>query len=262
MKCFKCGKLGHMKKNCYAKEENNMLLGLLDEDDDDFEQVFMTIDNEEVNREYDERMCDDSDVSSDEDENEKVYSVTYTMEEEEDKKDQFLIDTGATVHIVNDKKHLINERTDEVSVSSMDGMSKYYTRGDVELPNGIILHDVVYVKKSPRNVISLTLLNLDGYNSAQINEWCHVMKNEKVLMKVPLKGKLYQVSWNQMFIKYEEVFMINLDVEEDDDNWLDAHRNMGHASKNQLITQGYEGKDISIKEHCAVCARQRYQDYW
>ena len=159
-------------------------------------------------------------------------------------RDEFLIDSGATLHVVNDKKWLCNIEACNIYLTSIDGGNFYKTRGDVYLSNGVVLKQVVLATSLPRNIISVSRVNNDNNLKATFtHKGCQVTKNDKIVISAELRNMLYFAKFT-FTIKEEVHSMIDLDdnyiinKEDEEDDWLQKHTELGHASKNQMKTLG------------------------
>jgi hypothetical protein len=141
LKCFKCCKPGHLKHECRAKpkEENHNLIGLFGDDNsvNEEEAHMLEIDKGQIDEEEFEM---ETDVST-----EVTREAIFASEHEKftTKSEEFIVDTGATTHIVNNLDCFTYIRDDPTIVKTIQGNVRSYSRGEVLLPNGIILQDVV-----------------------------------------------------------------------------------------------------------------------
>ncbi|MDN6657306.1 MAG: hypothetical protein L0K85_06630, partial [Staphylococcus simulans] len=217
------------------------------------------------------------------------YLVLVEQENEEvnlvEQNEEFLLDTGATVHVVNNINWLTNVKKCSMNIRTINAKKNYDTVGDVKLSDDLILKDAVYIKDSPRNIISLSLLNKEGYDSVQEECVCKIKLGNKVLCQVPLKEKLYVLDTNTLFDQQQVYFVLGNDSKStrtfrdygemedkvlneilgpnvytdhvlnknEEPDWYCAHLKFGHASKNQLSTLGIKVKD-KIPNYCLDCA--------
>lgn len=206
------------------------------------------------------------------------------------KQNKFLIDSGASIHLVNNPNLLKNKRPGSISIKSLHNKVIYNVVGDLEFPNNLTLKNVVYAKDSPTNIVSLTKLNSMGYNSSQIDCVCRIYRNKEVVCETKLEDNCYYINENS-FTRLEKAFMVlgsntknisylkdysdepdefidellNEDFDDDSDDeytddiitdepdWMDAHVKGGHLSKNQLEKQGYKVEG-NVKQYCTTCA--------
>ncbi|TID28589.1 hypothetical protein CANINC_002397 [Pichia inconspicua] len=199
--------------------------------------------------------------------------------------DEFLLDTGATVHVVNDKKWLSNVKNCQMNIRTVNAKKRYDIVGDVKLNDNLVLKNVVYIKDSPRNIISLSLLNKEGFDSFQNDCVCTIKKGNSIICQVSLKDKLYVLNVRNLKEEQQVYFVLGNDSkstrtfkdygekedeildkilgEEDEGHhmmnekekpiWFSGHLKFGHASKNQLSTLGIKVKD-KIPDYCLDCA--------
>jgi hypothetical protein len=113
------------------------------------------------------------------------------------------IDSGATVHVTNSSQEFLGARTTrgERNLKVTDGReAKVEAIGSLPLVlHGgftLILNNVLYVPSLQRNIISVSLLEDDGYESLCGNNECTVMFNDKVVGLAPRQGMLYVLSLN------------------------------------------------------------------
>lgn len=245
-KCYNCGKAGHLKKYCRSKKndnqkkaESNMMIGLFeseDENDDDDDSkdnegnchMAFGCKEEEGEWIFHSDMREDRDEIVDNDMNEDVcldrcysknskcgkgYVLNASVSDKAKK--GFLIDSGASIHIVNDKNMLSNVKNDPITIYSLNKVKKYNVVGNVEFKNGMTLNNAVYIKNAPRNIISLTTLNYEGYDSDQKKCICTISKDGVNYIETKLKNKLYIVENNKLPLKERssEINMLNIDDE-------------------------------------------------
>jgi hypothetical protein len=107
------------------------------------------------------------------------------------------------VHVTNSSQEFLGARTTrgERNLKVTDGReAKVEAIGSLPLVlHGgftLILNNVLYVPSLQRNIISVSLLEDDGYESLCGNNECTVMFNDKVVGLAPRQGMLYVLSLN------------------------------------------------------------------
>jgi hypothetical protein len=113
------------------------------------------------------------------------------------------IDSGATVHVTNSLHGFLGMRTTrgERNLKVADGRKvKVEAIGTLPLVlHGgftLILNNVLYVPSLQRNLISVSLLEDDGYECLFGNNKCTIMFNDKVVGLASRQGMLYMLSLN------------------------------------------------------------------
>lgn len=184
---------------------------------------------------------------------------------------EFIIDSGATVHITKNKYMLSNLRHDPVRVYSLNNNSRTTVVGDINMHKDLFLKDVAYIPETPRNIISLSRLLMDGYEAYFSKNNCYLSKGGKIIARFNMKNKLFPIKNEDFVNEYNFHVIDSSDVETlsemDEDNdedypdWFISHVQNGHASKNQLTGMGYKVQE-KISEICPTCARQCYENHW
>jgi hypothetical protein len=64
----------------------------------------------------------------------------------------------------------------------------------------LLLNNVLYISSLQRNLISVSLLEDDGYECLFRNNKCTIIFNDKVLGLAPRQGKLYVLSLNDFLV--------------------------------------------------------------
>lgn len=220
---------------------------------------------------------------------EETYLVLAEPNQEEinliEHENEFLLDTGATIHVVNNKNWLTNMKKCEMSIRTINTKKRYDIIGEVKLNENLTLRNVVYIKDSPRNIISLSVLNKEGYDSFQEGCVCTIKRKNVTICKVPLKDKLYTLNTKDLLNTNEVYFVLGNDSkstktfkdygekedkvldeilgqgeyykqystdEKEKPKWYCDHLKYGHASKNQLHTFGIKIKG-NINDSCLDC---------
>lgn len=170
---------------------------------------------------------------------------------------EFVVDTGATAHITNDKSILSNIVSSETVIKGVNGSNKVEWEGDVNLGN-LCLRGVKLVPQSPRNIISVRRLNNQGYGCSMLHD-CKITKDGVVLAKPKTINNLWILKptdvLEQMVFNAEEQ---RIQETADSDVILSTHVKNGHCSLNQLKT--ILGENYSIAEiraslkQCITCA--------
>ena len=218
VRCYNCGKLGHFSNKCRKpKKAGSYEKVQLVECPDDFEVSF------------------DKSQTSDE-----VHFI-------DDKQLKFVLDSGATTHVVHDKSLLSDVEDTEIIIKGVNGDDMCKHKGSVNVGN-LHLVNVKHMPKAPRNIISLPQLCNCGFHVDIKGDSLKITKNGKLIANSIKDGKLWYLEPSNVL--EEMVF----DTTED----IDAiHKSNGHCSLNQMktLTNGSysESQLKDVLNNCDTC---------
>ena len=177
----------------------------------------------------------------------------------------WLIDSGASHHITNDKSMLLNyHRIEKQAINGFTESSMDYAigEGDVKLPvilNGaertITITSVWYVPGAQKNLLSVSALMNKGCTLVFKDNKCVVSIKGVELFTAALKSKLFAI--NTVASHTAVVMAAHGSVAVNPHVTALWHRRMGHASE-QLIhsmmsSDAVFGMDRSIRSNTAMC---------
>lgn len=188
--CSKCNKKGHSAKDCWSAEANCIIE---DNGNYNFEEINIIEERCPVNK----------------------------------NKAEFILDSGATVHVVGNLNLLENVKKTKTILKTVNGCSSSNYSGDLKLNKNLVLKDVVYIESAPRNIISATrLTNQNGVSISMRQTDCKIYKNDNFIASGFKKNGLYILNNTRKFAGVYHMEKID-DVKQ----W---HISRGHASINQM----------------------------
>jgi len=137
MKCYACKKPGHSAKDCRSKVRTGC--GICKKTNHQEKDCFF---NKKTNENKEESN-----------------QVSFWVEETKSK--EWIIDSGTTSHMTNDKKELKGMRKIEVGMANKEGSMEANGKGTVEFKN-CILNDVLYVPDHRKNLLSVSAITDKG----------------------------------------------------------------------------------------------------
>ncbi|KMQ84281.1 copia protein, partial [Lasius niger] len=167
-RCFKCGKKGHVARSCRTKNEN-VSKGI---------KCFICIKSGHMAKDckakvktgckickkqnHEEKDCFFRKKEKNENK-EESNQVSFLIEDSDSK--EWIIDSGTTSHMTNDKKKLkeMKKVYTEVGVAKKQGSMQAKGRGKIELRN-CVLNDVLYVPDLKKNLLSVSAITQKGAN--------------------------------------------------------------------------------------------------
>lgn len=231
--CYYCHKPGHVKKDCFKwqakmKQLQDKRDGAQKESDEEADLV------EEVD-------CNKEDIMN-------------TVEEIKNSNAEFILDSGATCHVVNDKDLFVTQEPAYKIIKGATGSTVAKMTGNVKCGN-IILENAIYLPQAAHNVVSLKKLFEKGYEV----EW----NKDEVLVKHDNERILEAKNKNGFYIVQNPSSEIVLETLKGEDI-LSCHKDYGHASANQLyriikMTRSAKASKKLVKEvvrKCPICAGQ------
>lgn len=185
--------------------------------------------------------------------------VSFLTQGELDDKIQFLLDSGATSHMVN-KKNLIKnlkENVTEIITAKQGEKMEALGSGQLETQE-CILEDVDYVPDLTKNLLSVSKMTKNGAEVVFKNETVTVYKNKvKILEGKRDENKLYVINMTKL---KENVFLTeNANVNE----W---HKKLGHVSATNMLKLKSMSEGLNLKDHdiknfekliCETCLKSK-----
>ena len=235
IKCFECGKLGHMKKDCrlfiqkckrenynsYSKNSNNMAV------------------------------CNE--ITEDE-------LILYASAFSANASRQWIIDSGATQHMCCDREMFteFSQLSNPISVEVGDGRPLAATgEGKVtlslQLPGDKVikctLEKVLYVPKLAHNLISVSHIVQSGKTTKFLAKYCEIRNSENKLVAIGSKiGSLYMLNCVSESVNFSK-------TSENETIW---HRRFCHANyynvRKVISNQLVNGIDCKITDEKIVCS--------
>jgi hypothetical protein len=241
-KCYNCGKMGHMAKDCWTKKkpvESNTATSSSKENSEDgwdAEALFAT--------------------------EEKELALTVTTPEQIDYKNDWIIDSGCSNHMTGDKHKLQN-------LSEYKGGRVVVTADNSRLPiahigktivtprynsNQVPLQDVYHVPGMKKNLLSVAQLTLSGHYVLFGPQDVKVYRDLKISETPIMEGQRLESVY---VMSAESAYVDKTRKNETTDLW---HMRLGHVSYSKLsimvkksMLKGLPQLDVRTDTVCAGC---------
>jgi hypothetical protein len=167
---------------------------------------------------------------------------------------EFVVDSGATVHVTNDRSLLSHARNGNTKVKGVSGYTTISVEGEIKLGK-LSLKNVAFIPEAPRNIISVHRLTSEGFDVTIDHEKLIVAKDNSVICSCKRSNNLWILTPKDVL--EQMVFVAETDPDASS-KIIQDHIDLGHASINQL-TQRYRNR-FTIKQisdavkSCLTCA--------
>lgn len=195
--CYGCGKVGHIKAKCKAMKKDHKSKGDRKDPDsatkasEEKHETMCAVRNEEANA------CDNKQTKD------NTNAKTQVQRSNNPSQIKFVLDSGATQHMVNDNRYFDRlEDIDEVQISVAKKNQKISARqrgeilvktfhdGDSSVKT---IQDVLLVKDLKCNLMSIRSLTKKGYRIAFEGDYAYASINGQTKFVAHTNGKLYEV---------------------------------------------------------------------
>lgn len=195
--CYGCGKVGHIKAKCKAMKKDHKSKGDRKDPDsatkasEEKHETMCAVRNEEANA------CDNKQTKD------NMNAKTQVQRSNNPSQIKFVLDSGATQHMVNDNRYFNRlEDIDEVQISVAKKNQKISARqrgeilvktfhdGDSSVKT---IQDVLLVKDFKCNLMSIRSLTKKGYRIAFEGDYAYASINRQTKFVAHTNGKLYEV---------------------------------------------------------------------
>lgn len=192
--CFGCGAVGHKKSQCRGNRFKNKKFNYSNRN---------TVSANKASIERSSTMCAIVKNFASSSENATVHAANITKENSVLTQIKFVLDSGATQHMVNDKRyfdHLENINELEISVAKKNEMISARQQGEITVEThykGIssikTMKNVLYVPDLKCNLLSIRSLTKNGYRIVFEGDIAYVMMNDETQFVAHTNGKLFEV---------------------------------------------------------------------
>ena len=221
--CKKCGQRGHWARGCRSKN---------------------TVKNPK------------EEAKAEEEANAAIVEYLFTAMEDEGGRDSWLMDSGASSHMINRRDLLESSRTlnPPVKITLGDGSHLFATQiGVVRLTEKIKLKDVLYVEKIHENLFSTSAAcKTKGVEARQFGNYYQIHHNGKIVMSVRRTNGMFRFFAKDLQQTESAVAMVSI---------VDLHRRCGHSNYTTVKNMINDGiltrpnEKTKIPETCVVCSK-------
>lgn len=218
-RCFTCNKFGHISKSCPKNSR---------------EKLYCKICKKTNHREKD---CYFRDKAAKK--NEETEKVSFLVQSKTDGK--WIMDSGTTSHMVNDKKYLTDLKKEKstVGVAKADESMTSIGRGSV-ISEICVLRDVMYVPELNTNLLSVSAITRNGGKVLFTENEVIVKKEDKeVLRGMRERNDLYEINLS-MDIEKNQHKALKIDT-------VEYCRRLGHLSAEGMRSLARKSKGMNRK---------------
>ena len=199
----------------------------------------------------------------------KVSFLSECKTQDETNKNIFVMDSGSTSHMVNNKDIFKNltDKTVEISVAKKNALILAEGVGNVETEK-CILSEVLYVPELSKNLLSVCAITENQGKVIFEEDKVYVIKDNKTIFEGNKNEKgLFMIDFEKQFFSNEETEKETFLAETKEEKVTNWHRKLGHMSinkmKKMIDTKMVTGIELNKKDcenfelPCDVCVRAK-----
>lgn len=251
IKCFKCHKVGHVKKDCkmcsickkYNHEENNCK----------YKGNQCTICKK---NNHNEENCYFKNKTQYEKKTDKTFLTK--LINENIKGTEFIVDSGCTAHMTNDINNLRNFENKESVLTANESKMKVQGRGTI---NGeeCILKNTLFVPDISQNLLSVNQVTNNEGTVIFTKNKVEIYKNEQLVLTGKKENGLYKINLNidkEQYIEEKSLLM------KENGTAIEWHKRLGHPGNKTLeilpnVVEGIKIQGVKQLEKCEICTQAK-----
>lgn len=241
-KCYTCGKVGHMSKNCRSKQERNHC------------NICKKTNHLEKDCYFKKRQ-----ESGTKSRQERGVSFMTEKQSEVVKVDsKFIVDSGSSSHMSN-QKYLFNKIEEayiNIKVAKKDDTMQAIGKGEIE-SSTCTLKDVFYIPELSKNLLSVNAITENDGEVIFTKEKVTVLKDDKEVLVGRKEHGMY-------IIDLEEHQGLITEKENKDENCKEWHRKLGHPGNTNMkklidMVDGinFKKSDLDLEQNCEICIKAK-----
>lgn len=151
----------------------------------------------------------------------------------------FILDTGATTHVTNQTKLLINKRPTNTIIRGATGTFRCTEEGDMIISNNLRIEGVKLLEKAPYNIISMGKITKRGCQVVLNESGGEIVRNGSVAMSLTKKNKFWVIDkiHTEVVLQLEDTTappMKPMETTNKSEDLMKLHLQTGHSSAKQL----------------------------
>lgn len=271
-KCWRCGSKGHVRSRCYVNLKKNSQNGQGEANCSlDVPETLCAFEEIEATTLFGESFCDESSHGNDTVcMNVKAKHVANAC----DGRVKFILDSGSTHHLVNNKQFFSKlvrlEKSIKISVAKGDESMIAKAHGEIKIKiqhNGEssrkTIKDVLFIESLRRNLLSIRQLVEKGYE-VEFGENCaRISFAGNVQFIAKRKGNLYEVEFQLEQNNFAGMANEN-DLGSSENIWHFrlGHENAANMKTTRELVDGLERVDVdAVIGRCESCVKGKKSDF-
>lgn len=220
IKCHYCGRKGHIKNDCYYYKNSNQQKST---------ERTRTVQAVEINQPSNENNFSGF-----------AFMMGEYQADDHGNKITFLLDSGASDHIINREDLFINHinllTPLKISIAKNGEFISATKKGTLHVTSNMgfqgVLEDVLFCPEVPYNLLSVSKMQRAGLTVIFDQQGAHISKNNKTIMQGMLQNNLITVDFITSVKKSQPVSQV---CNSDKNNYKLWHERFGHISKDKFL---------------------------